>query len=120
MPQRVFCFVVVLILFFKGEIFSQQKQPVSASDTPRFYRFSFIQSEYNFLSPGCGTLPEEMKPKYFSLQPVPPDFYAGILSFFCKKELQIEKATSVPFRFRIGSLDYVNYLEQKPNSLKPR
>lgn len=34
-------------------------------------------------------------------------------SFICKKEWQIQKSTNINFFFRLGSKDYVDYLEQK-------
>ena len=99
MPQRLWYFVVVLLLIFSEASFSQgtsDSLPTTISIRPVYA--------------GTGSIHINM---------VQPDFYSSHLSFFCKKELQIEKSTSIPLRFRLGSLDYVNYLERKPNALKP-
>lgn len=42
-----------------------------------------------------------------------PYNYADDLGFFCKWELQVDKKTKQPVRFRLGSFDYVNHLEGK-------
>jgi len=54
---------------------------------------------------------------YFNLS---PGYYVQCLGYFCKQEIKLEKITSIPLRFRLGGLDYVNWLEQKPNAMKPR
>ena len=50
---------------------------------------------------------------------VSADYYTRNFGFFCKKELGFEKATKIPLRFRLGSLQYNDYLERKPNSVNP-
>jgi len=53
-----------------------------------------------------------------TLPVVPPNYYAQHLGFFCKQELQLQKRTNVNVFFRLGSKDYVDYLERKPNARK--
>ena len=43
----------------------------------------------------------------------PPDLYYLQSGFFCKREWELEKATHIPLRFRLGSLADCNALEGK-------
>jgi hypothetical protein len=51
---------------------------------------------------------------------VPENNYSKGLTFFCRNEWLLEKKTGVAFRFRLGSVDQVNWLEGKQrNYIKP-
>ena len=43
----------------------------------------------------------------------PADMYYLQSGFFCKREWELEKATHIPFRFRLGSLADCNAMEGK-------
>lgn len=45
---------------------------------------------------------------------IPADFSTCRYGFFCREELKIEKATKIPLRVRLGSLEQCNYYEGKP------
>lgn len=55
-----------------------------------------------------------LRPTLFSL--ITPDHYTQNFGFFCKKELQFEKITKVPFKFRLGSVQYCDWMEGKRNA----
>jgi len=66
------------------------------------------------------TTKQEAITKPVLLKPVPVSYnYYNHLGAACKVEFKLEKATSIPFRFRLGSLQQTDYLEQKPNARKP-
>lgn len=47
---------------------------------------------------------------------LPGNFYSAHLGFVCQQEIRIEKSTGIPFRFRLGSVQQVDWLEGKKNS----
>lgn len=133
MSKRLYSFLVVLLLIFSGELFAQ----FEAFKIPQTVYYSSIYTKMG--NPRSKSLPGfpqifvpdkknekyvSLKPLYIQLSPHSPinpisqSLYADALGFVCKKEWQLEKITTVPFRFRLGSLDYVNFLEQKPNAIK--
>jgi len=137
MRQRTRFFLVVLLLMFAGNIFSQiNSNSNSYLEAHGIKTFTICDSllPSNLCSPKFKkiiVIPAEpymgscyaliiYKPAFNLLAPIAKDFSTTQLGIVCRKEFEFEKKTSIPLRLRIGSLDYTNYMEQKPNALKPQ
>jgi hypothetical protein len=134
MAQRLKYFLVVLLLMlFTGEIFAQNeivknKTLINLPDTllhvkktSTRWKSLLDKPPFTLASVSC-TPPklsyiQETNILFDSMQL--KSSYIKTLGVICKVEYKFEKVTLIPLRLRVGSLDYTNYLEQKPNALKP-
>ena len=122
--QRLYRFLVVLLLILPAKIFSQQQIPRIAQNSPdilnfleNFQREKFQNKYTNYLFIRNESLyrftPATPPYKASPIETIASNFTVQNLAFFCKKEFQFEKNTSIPLRVRLGSLEYVNKLERK-------
>lgn len=123
MSQRLYSFLVVFLLIFSEVSFGQQISGSFSAPTPSdsMRLKKYMPSQLAFPSKNyLGYADCTYTPQFILLKIVPASYYSTHLGFFCKKELQLDKVIAVPLRFRLGSLAYVNYLEQKPNAHNPQ
>src|SRR4051812_828553 len=127
--QRPSIFIVVLLLSLSNKSFSQQLLPRIEQNSPHILSQSEISIGIHqagrrdfllgtsFIKPGLHTGQYELQQpqftKYQVISPVPAKFYTSKLSFFCSKEFQFERKTSIPLRLRVGSLEYTDMMEGK-------
>ena len=128
--QRVYSFLVVLLLMFPAKIFSQQQMPRSGQNSPhllikstRFQRSSIGIHQYDKTTSTSFDRLANLKQEFFSerikYQVIQPGYYSDHLGFFCQKEMQFEKRTNIPLRMRLGSLHYVDGMEGKSIHVRP-
>lgn len=122
MGQRISIFLVVLQLMFLGRPAAQKLLPL-----PDAKSVLSIHSQGLHYRPALA-IPAWLKPRNdaavspgFRLSNLPgPSYYPNSLGFICRAELKLDKITPVPVRFRLGSLEYVNWMEGKPNATRSR
>ena len=121
--------LIFCMIFVAGAVFCQ-KSPDKLLSNLNFYNVKLsIKAEKKVNSFSFNPLFATVKPESVifsntgvirsspqSSAVINADHYTRNFGFFCKKELQFERATKIPLRFRLGSLQYNDYLEGKPNS----
>ena len=136
MPERFFCLVVVLFFLSCGEFFGQSNtvEKFFKKDSTGYfgnYTADWWQKNVKLLDrttvrpvDSIISNPTILSSKPISnillLNPLQKNSPKLPLGFFCRREWQFEKATSIPLRIRLGSLEYTDYLEQKPNAIRPK
>jgi len=114
--------VVLILTLVCGVLYGQQpafqripRQTDTIKNKPSRLTFFTIASNGTQFS-AAGSIPRfsiggtQATPIIAGLQ---KDLYVKGFGFFCKKEMQIEKSVKLPLRFRLGSLEQCNILEQK-------
>jgi hypothetical protein len=116
---------------FSTKSFSQQQLPRNAQNPAHTLRISrdfqrnYFEKEFGFrLTDKDLKMPLLYMRRtkddlgLYYLTPYRVDCSTFSMGYFCKKELQFQNGTSIPLRFRIGSLEYVDRLEGKNNRIQ--
>lgn len=91
----------------------------SAFTKTRDTGFNKITYKIQSLKPALPTINKfsvGISPVSYSL--ISPNYYTQNFGFFCKRELQLEKVTKIPFKFRLGSVQQCDWMEGKLNAVR--
>lgn len=123
---KPFSYLFIGVLIFLGKAYAQQPEFIPGLIQKKNFYQGLIQEkmvgrsktnyfiESNLNGKPLLPLPGREEKQYLPLQQsVQADYHVATLGFMCKKEWQFEKATKIPVRVRLGSLQYCNMLEGK-------
>jgi hypothetical protein len=97
-----------------SNLFTTNYQPFNVDFT--FYSTAKREKKYFITSAVKVPLLPQGAPISGTIPIISNNFYTQNFGFFCKKELQLEKLTKIPFKFRLGSVQQCDWMEGKPNT----
>ena len=115
--RGVFCQITTDKIAFSA-LFSSLKPVFQNSGKPNIKTYFYGKDNKIPVQMGIKSEPEIISSP-IPLSVINADHYTRNFGFFCKKELQFEKITKVPFKFRLGTVEYCNWMEGKPNATNP-
>jgi len=106
-----------LLLFgFIGCGYAALSQQILTGTLVQAKRVSYVQNSAGFDIQSGLYRNREAATERQMLPMISPNNYMSQIGFFCKKEIQLQDITHIPIKFRLGSVDYTDYLEGKRNS----
>jgi hypothetical protein len=94
--------LVFCTIFVANQVYAQQ---ITLKDSTN----KGFQNTYRFVN-------YPLHANFSTINTISANFYVKNLGFFCKQELKLEAATKIPFKFRVGSLNYCDWMEGKTNA----
>ena len=101
MNLRKYIYFFIFFVYFmtrQMDLYSQKNSYLKILDN-----YSTINYQFDKYQPPTFNKKIEM-PQFYQIQSLP---------FFCKMEAKWDKKLNIPFRFRLGSVDYVDEMEGK-------
>ena len=97
----------LIAIFFLISLFSSAQTPDIRHNSNTLPSNPLTVSSLSFVYKNDGLIKKQ------PVQVIPQNYYTQHFGVMCRQELILEKATKIPFRFRLGSLQQCNYYEGK-------
>jgi hypothetical protein len=122
LKQRKISFIVVwMILIFAARVSAQTRSLAGEKLLPAGFECKTAKPRTDLVQ---NTWISESYPAFFKAMYTPQkmpgaDYYMQHIGFLCKKEWELEKTAHLPLRFRLGSLEYCDFMEGRNKGYPP-